>query len=176
MKTGAWITAACMLATSPLLGAQSLAGQAPGIAPDVTNTTITSEVDLDTDPVGHESWTNMGFALEGVAGEPILSGSGSALSNAACGIELVDARPLTLALLMVSAFNNPTPFKGGVLVPTPAPIQLMMITDGKGGIQIGFDWPEQIPGGMDIYMQFVILDPAAVQMFSLSNALVAHTP
>ncbi|MHC5211613.1 MAG: hypothetical protein ACYTG2_12910 [Planctomycetota bacterium] len=179
MKTRAWITAACMLAIAPALGAQSL-----GRAPDAVGDTATSGVgvgtalgsDLHPEPEGFEAWTNMGFALEGILGEPILSGTGSTEADAQAGLDLVDARPNSLALLLVSASNNPTAFKGGVVVPTPAPIQLLMSTDDLGGIQLMFAWPEEIPSGIDIYLQFVIYDPAAVQMFSLSNALVAHTP
>jgi hypothetical protein len=166
-----WIAAACVLAMAPALGAQTLIKSGGDVSTDPQ-----TDLEQHGKPAAFEAFTNMGFALEGVLGEPILSGTGTMAAGSTNALDLVDARPIAVALLLVSMSNSPTAFKGGKIVPTPAPVQLLLLTDRKGDIHVDFELPALVPGGLDIYMQFVIQDPAAVQLFALSNAISIKTP
>jgi hypothetical protein len=156
-----------MLTMSSVLNAQSpqMGSQAQGKG----QVFVTDEAARDAQP-----FTDLGYALAGEKGEPVLRGTGDLTAGSRTSLALSESRAGTLALLMVAADANPTPFKGGVLVPVPSPLQLLLATDQTGGIRASFAWPEGIPAGFEIIMQYVIYDPAAIQKFALSNALMAR--
>ena len=91
-------------------------------------------------------------------------------------IKLENARAHAPAVLVISDAFGPTPFKGGLLVPSPALLHLILRTQGDGTLEIQFEWDVAVPSGLEIYMQFVIKDPMAIQGYALSNALVLQTP
>jgi hypothetical protein len=70
------------------------------------------------------------------------------------------------------------PFEGGVLVPdvTPPGFFVTLFTDGTGGFVIQETWPQGIPSGFELYLQYWMLDPAGVFGWSGSNALKATAP
>lgn len=84
------------------------------------------------------------------------------------------AAPFTPGLLVASLAINPTPLKGGTLVPLPIALQLPIQTDGAGRILI------PVPGGafgagtLDLFLQTALFDGAQPQGVAFSNALRAH--
>jgi FG-GAP-like repeat len=121
-------------------------------------------------------WADLGFALAGAQGEPALIGSGALLPGTPGSLALQHAHPLALAVLFVAATSQPQPFKGGTLVPVPPALQLTVVTDLVGTLEIGWQaWPSSSPGE-DWYFQYGIADPAAVHGVALSNALRATEP
>lgn len=73
------------------------------------------------------------------------------------------------ALLLISDQNNPTPFAGGLVVPFPYLISILLTTNNQGEIFI-----PGLPGGGGpamIYAQFIYEDPAQTLGFGISNAL-----
>jgi hypothetical protein len=171
MKTRAWIVAACVLASLPAAAAQTL-----GVGPNVGSTGVTAESGSVAQPEDQEVYLDMGNALAGTYGEPILSVGGSLIADSSAEIKLENAKAYAPAVLVISDAFNPTAFKGGMLVPSPAVLQLILRTKADGSLLVVFDWDAQLPSGLDIYMQFVIQDPAAVQLFALSNAISIKTP
>ncbi|HTE05183.1 MAG TPA: hypothetical protein VK824_03225 [Planctomycetota bacterium] len=76
-------------------------------------------------------------------------------------------RPLTL-LAMTTAVCT--------LVPFPLLAPVLLPTNGAGGLVILFSMPDGVPPATGSWMPYAILDPAAVQGVSLSNALPGVTP
>lgn len=122
------------------------------------------------------TWINLGSALAGIAGPPVLKGSGTLAAGSSCSLALSQARPLATAMLFVAASSTPAPFKGGTLVPVPALLTLPLGTSAGGTIVLPFTWPAGIPSGSSFYFQMAIADPAAVAGVALSNALKGTTP
>jgi hypothetical protein len=121
-------------------------------------------------------WTDLGFALAGVAGEPVLTGTGSLQAGSSGALTLTDAAPSALALMFVSVASTPTPFKGGTLVPLPPLLTLALPTDSLGSVLLPWaSWPSGL-SGLSLFFQYAIQDVAAVKGVALSNALGADVP
>jgi choice-of-anchor B domain-containing protein len=110
--------------------------------------------------------TDLGFGGPGTAqfsicGAPLDSGNLATLL-------LDSAPPNSLAVMFIGFVNNPTPLKGGLLVPIPALLDISFTTDGAG--QLSF--PVAGGGGpVTIYAQFAMPDGTLPLGVSLSNAL-----
>ena len=122
------------------------------------------------------TWLDLGSALAGVAGSPVLKGSGTLAPGSAGTLALSKARPLAPATLFVSASSTPAPFKGGTLVPLPALLTVPLATSASGALVLPFVWPIGVPSGASFWFQMAIADPAAVKGVALSNALKGATP
>lgn len=123
------------------------------------------------------AWVDLGYAFAGVAGDPKLSGSGLIAPGKDAQILLEDAAPLAMAVLFVGVDTQPirVPFKGGTIV-IPAPtLQVVVATDRDGRYDIAIPASVGLPAGLDIVMQYAIVDAAAPQGVSLSNALQTAT-
>jgi hypothetical protein len=121
-------------------------------------------------------WTDLGFALPGVAGDPLLVGEGPLTEGSSGTLLLRHAAPSALSILFISSSSTPVPFKCGTLLPFPWMTTLSLTTDGTGGISLA--WPAW-PGGLSgtaLYWQYGVQDAAAACGVSLSNALRADVP
>jgi hypothetical protein len=66
---------------------------------------------------------------------------------------------------------NPQPILGGTLAPgLPTPIQLFLVTNSEGSIELSLDGGG---GPLDLYIQYLIEDPGATNGVSFSNAIKA---
>ena len=121
-------------------------------------------------------WTNLGQPLAGVAGLPLLVGTGTLLPGSSGQLALEQAAPFAPAVLFASTEQHPMPFKGGVLVPLPVLLTVAMATNGEG--ELTLPWlacPPGLPSG-SLYLQLAIADASAVAGVSLSNAVRADLP
>jgi len=125
---------------------------------------------------GDAAWADQGLPLPGTLGAPVLSGTGDLNRSTAASIELENALPNALAALFVAASSSPVPFKGGVLQPNPFLGPFLVPTGGTGAITIGFTVPASLPSGAQIWLQWAIKDPGAVQGVALSNAVTGFVP
>ena len=122
------------------------------------------------------AWVDLGSALAGVAGPPVLFGSGTLETGSAGTLVLSSAAPSAFTMLFVSVSSSPLPFKCGTLVPLPAVAKFPLFTNGGGGVPLGWaSWPGGL-SGLGIHFQYAIVDAAAVCGVSLSNALRAEVP
>jgi predicted outer membrane repeat protein len=121
-------------------------------------------------------WTDLGYALEGTGGVPLLAGSGSLVGGQAGTLALIEARPSAPAVCFVGFTKTLAPFKGGTLIPVPPAIAFSLTTDAGGSMVIPFFWPLGLPSGFDLYFQYAVQDPAAVNGVALSNALHSESP
>ncbi len=122
------------------------------------------------------TFIGIGCALEGVSGDPDLSGEGPLTSGSSNSVSLANAAPSAVSLLFVSLVETPVPFKGGTLKTVPILTSVGLTTSATGTIDLPFAWPAGVPSDLDVYFQWAIQDAAAVKGVALSNALRATTP
>ncbi|HZL99349.1 MAG TPA: FG-GAP-like repeat-containing protein [Planctomycetota bacterium] len=121
-------------------------------------------------------WTNLGSGLAGIGGVPMLVGAGPLTAGSAGTLTLGNAAPSALCALFVSLSSTPAPFKCGTLVPVPPAFQLLLATNGAGGLPLGWaSWPVGLSGA-SLWFQYAIADGAAVCGTALSNALRGDVP
>jgi hypothetical protein len=119
-------------------------------------------------------WTDLGNAKPGTLGNPQLTGSGSLTAGSAITVTLSNARPNSAALLVTGLAQLNQPFLGGILVPNVATTNfvLPLTTSGAGAIVLPTTWPNGVPAGTTIVLQYWITDPVAVFGVAASNGLL----
>ena len=123
-----------------------------------------------------DPWTDLGFALGGFFQLPKLIGAGDLAPSTPGSLLLTNAFPGRPAVLFASVGSTPLPLKCGTLVPTPALLQLPLVTDAFGQIPLAWSsWPAGL-SGLSLYFQYAIQDATAVCGVALSNALRADVP
>lgn len=123
-----------------------------------------------------EPWADLGSALAGSQGVPVLDGDGSLVANSAVSLTLQQARPNALSALVIGLSAVNAPFYGGTLVPAPQVVLAGLVTDGQGGWTLAGTWPAGVPSGAAVYFQAWIDDPAGPFGLAGSNAEVATAP
>ncbi|MHC5211062.1 MAG: hypothetical protein ACYTG2_10125 [Planctomycetota bacterium] len=123
-------------------------------------------------------FVDLGQALAGTLGDPLLTGTGTLVAGDALTLSLTNALANTTAWLVVGFAELNVPFKGGVMVPDfDAPgFFLPLPTGPSGGIVIDETWPMGVPPALTTYFQYWIQDPAGPLGFSASNAVSGTTP
>jgi hypothetical protein len=122
-------------------------------------------------------YTDVGFALPGTSGPPLLTGTGTWEAGTSGMIDLSNARANATAGLFVGLAFNPTPAFGGTLVPVPFLGPFLLTTDGTGSFSIPVaSFPKDLPCGVEVYLQYGIDDPMALGGVALTNALQVRTP
>jgi len=167
-------------------GAQQFVGVIPDVSGVVSyrvestdragNTGVSGSTVLTIGP-GGTPWTNIGFALAGVTGEPGLVGTGALTVGSPGSLELCNAAPNALAMLFASLSSTPTAFKGGTLAAFPFVTLYVFGTNQAGELDLAWPFfPPGLPPGIDLYVQYGIADAAGPSGASLSNAVHATIP
>jgi hypothetical protein len=117
-----------------------------------------------------DAWEDLGHALAGPAGVPVLRGDGPLTGGSPLTVTLTGARPARPGVLFVGFAALNAPLLGGVLVPRPD-VPLFWTTDGAGAASFRVTWPAGVPAGFSIWYQAWTADPGAPQGVSASNAL-----
>ena len=123
-----------------------------------------------------ETWYDLGGALAGTLGEPLLDGLGFAVDGEPVTIELSSARPLSTGTLVLGATALQVPFKGGLLVPSPDAVFGGLPIAADGTLTLTGPWPAGLPPATSIVLQIWIDDDAAPQGLAASNGLLVSTP
>ena len=121
------------------------------------------------------AWLDLGHALAGTLGEPLLTGNGNLCRSAPGSLVLSNARPGGSTFLVVGLASVWAPFKGGLLLPAPD-LVLALPIDAAGTCALPFTFPIGMPMGLPFWVQHWIPDPAGVAGFAASNALLATVP
>jgi hypothetical protein len=123
-------------------------------------------------------WADLGFGKPGTGGvTPRLVGAGSLQVGSPGSLTLTGARPSSSAFLFVGLVQGNAPFKGGVLVPFPPALTLILFTTPAGTLPLAwFAWPVGIPSGFALYFQYWISDPVGFAGSSASNGLRGVQP
>ncbi len=121
------------------------------------------------------AWTNLGHALAGTNGTPLLTGTGALTSGSTVHWTLTNARNSATAWLVIGFSQIGFPFAGGLLVPSPD-IVLPTATTSLGGFVLDVFVPASLPSGQTISTQVWILDPLGIAGFAASNAIASTAP
>jgi len=123
---------------------------------------------------GH--WTDVGGALPGAGGAPVLAGTGTLVGGASGALALSNVLAGASAHLVVGFSALNAPFKGGTLVPGPAIVISGLPVGGAGALSLPFAWPSGLPADFKTWLQCWIPDASGPLGFTASNALLAETP
>src|SRR5262249_5097420 len=121
-------------------------------------------------------WTDLGDALAGAQGEPVLEGSGPLTGGSLNSLELSQALPGVAATLVLGVAELDAPFKGGVMVPAPAAYVPSLVTGPLGGFTVPFVWPVGLPPGLSVILQCWLPDAGGPKGFAASNGLRLTPP
>ena len=125
--------------------------------------------------VAASPWADLGSALAGTYGDPVLAGGGPLTAGSTTSVLVSNARESTPGLFVVGASALSIPLLGGTLVPAPD-VLLPFTTDAAGTAAFtGYAWPAPA-AGKSIWAQAWIIDPAAPQVLAASNAVRADAP
>ncbi len=133
--------------------------------------TITSVRIKGSLTIDETQWVDLGAALAGTAGEPVLAGTGDLVADQPMSITLDGALPSASLTLVVGFSQVLLPFKGGLLVPSPDLIVAGLATGPTGSLTLGATWPTGVPAGFELVLQAWIADPAGPAGFAASNGL-----
>jgi hypothetical protein len=126
---------------------------------------------------GGAPWSDLGFGLAGAGGVPTLFATGSLVPGSPGTLDLTGAAPSATAFLFLSFTSTPTPFKGGTLAPVPVALTIPMVPNVTGAIPLSWaSWPDGLPPGTTLYLQYAVADAGAPAGTALSNALKGVTP
>ena len=120
-------------------------------------------------------WHDLGEALGGALGDPLLEVGGSLLPGSLLTATTTNLPASTAAHLVIGAGLLGVPFKGGVIVPT-VDVIVRKPTGAFGVHETSLVWPVDAPSGSEIYFQTWTIDPTAPEKFSASNAVFATSP
>lgn len=137
-----------------------------------TQTVTLKSVRLVGNLTMHNAFYDLGFALPGTNGIPVLSGEGQLAANTPITLTLSNAAPLSTALFVAGVSQLNAPFFGGTMVPS-LNVLFFLPTDSLGGIVLPATWPAGVPAGVSIYMQYWVLNGSSTGVNGASNALRA---
>jgi glyoxylase-like metal-dependent hydrolase (beta-lactamase superfamily II) len=122
-----------------------------------------------------DAWVDLGHALPGAAGTPVLTGTGTLIGGTNYSLTLSGAAPGAPAFLVIGQSRIDFPFAGGLLVPAPD-VALSFGTGPTGTVTGAGTWTLDVPPGKVEYWQVWIADPSAPSGWSASNALSSTAP
>ena len=122
------------------------------------------------------TWLDLGHALPGSAGPPVLAGEGEMLGGDPWSVTLEDARADASAWLVAGFSELGAPFKGGVLVPDVDLLVGPLSTGPTGAFELATTWPAGVPSGATLWLQAWIEDDAGPRGWAASNGLSASAP
>ncbi len=121
------------------------------------------------------AWTNLGQGLAGSNGVPQLTGQGSLVSGSTIQWSLTGAKALATTWLVVGTSQVQIPLLGGTLVPAPS-VLIPLVTSAAGTAAFSANLANGLPTGQAIAAQAWLLDPAGIQGWAASNAILQVAP
>jgi len=115
-------------------------------------------------------WADLGQALAGTNGEPVLAASGAFSSGSTIELVVSNAAASALGAYALGFTAIDLPLAGGVLVPEPLVI-FGFATDASGSTQKQIVVPSMISPGIELYAQAWILDAGGIFGWSATNAV-----
>ncbi|QDU68166.1 hypothetical protein [Engelhardtia mirabilis] len=120
------------------------------------------------------AFDDLGGAVRGALGDPILGGFGSLLPGTPTRLRLASAAPNSVALIAWSGSSVAVPLLGGTLHANPIDVLVPVGTDSLGRYDVTFNWPN-LSTGTEAFLQAAVVDPETALGWSLSNGLSAAT-
>jgi hypothetical protein len=122
------------------------------------------------------AWKTAGPGLSGTHGTPTLTGQGALAAGNVVALALDNALANSMAALVIGVSVVNLPWKGGVFVPHTDIVFPALATGPQGTFELSSEWPAFVPPGFQVFFQMWIVDPAAAQGWSASNATVCTSP
>lgn len=113
----------------------------------------------------------MGFELAGTHGPPLLESSCDLLAGQPVTFTVSNSLENTSAWFVLGIERIDTPFFGGTLVPNTTFVYGNQPTGPAGTASLQLTVPANLDSGVALYEQIWVLDAAATQGLSASNAL-----
>jgi hypothetical protein len=120
---------------------------------------------------GTTGFANLGFDLAGTHGPPLLEGSCDMLAGQPVTFTASNTLENTIAWFVLGIERVDTPFFGGTLVPNTTFVFGNQPTGPTGTASLLLTVPDNLESGVALYEQVWVLDAAATQGLSASNAL-----
>lgn len=120
-------------------------------------------------------WGDLGSALAGAAGAPVLDGRGALVAGGAVEFGISGGKPLASGLLFGGTARVDLPFRGGVLVPRRDRV-FPCATDASGRAAVALRLAASLPPGTTVFAQAWLLDPTGPAGATASNAIRASAP
>jgi hypothetical protein len=120
--------------------------------------------------------TDMGGGTVGSAGAPKFSGTGTLAPGSPVTLGLVNAPPNAFMLSWISLGSTPASVLGGTLYTVPQFAEILWVAGPGGSLSVPTTWPNGLPSGFDVFMQFVVQDAGQVPGLLLSNCQKMTTP
>ncbi|HEX5010565.1 MAG TPA: hypothetical protein VFY71_09195 [Planctomycetota bacterium] len=127
-------------------------------------------VDLELPLAGCHDGRDLGFGTPGTGGHvPHAMVCGPLISGHLVTFMLQDALPQAAVVAVAGLGSVSAPYAGGTLLPAPRLVVAGLVTDRDGALALRGVAGDG--GPMDLYVQWIVQDPAAVSGKALSNAL-----
>ena len=121
-----------------------------------------------------DSYHELGDALPGATGYPILLGDGGQVAGDPFCWCVANARPSAPAYLVLGLSSLDVPFKGGVLKPVPDLILGPLPVDAEGSLSVS-GTTASAPG-LELFLQFWLPDSDGQKGFAATNGLMMLNP
>lgn len=118
-------------------------------------------------------WIDLGEALPGSTGVPLLEGEGSLEAGSAFNLRITQGLPFGQATLVFGLSPANAPFKGGTMVPHPDIVHSGLVLDATGTLELPDFLPPDIESGTTVIYQVWLDDVGAEQGLASTNALSA---
>ncbi|MED5330662.1 MAG: hypothetical protein VX916_05170 [Planctomycetota bacterium] len=119
-------------------------------------------------------WVDLGHALSGSTGDPLLRGTGTLDPDTMVRITLSNVVPHMPAWLLIGVSESYASYKSGVMVPSPDNFAFDFTRSGSTSVE--GRWPVGIPSGFQACLQWWIADGAGPEGFAASNAVRLTAP
>ncbi len=119
---------------------------------------------------------DLGHALAGSKGYPILLAEGDLQPATPMQLRLANGLPLGQATLVLGFRQIDVPFKGGVMVPSVDVLVPGLAIDAQGGVTLDASWPAGVSSGLSFFAQYWFKDLAAPTHEGSSSAVRVITP
>lgn len=123
-----------------------------------------------------EHWFDEGSSHPGASGAPWLVGSGPREPGSDNAVRVSGAAASATSAMFVAASSTPVGFKGGTLLPFPFLPPKFVLTSPKGSFYLPFVMPGSAPPGLELWVQWAVVDAGASHGVALSNAVLGVVP
>jgi hypothetical protein len=122
------------------------------------------------------AWSNLGFGLPGSTTSPSIEVVLCSQAESSISLLMTDGLPENAVYLVAGLERQPTPFEGGILVPSPDVLLTGLTLDARGELLLPLTALELLPPLMLIYIQAWMPDNSNVLGFSSTNAISLLVP
>jgi nitrous oxidase accessory protein NosD len=140
----------------------------PAGAPDADGTPP------DMGAIAFSPFEDLGFALAGAGGAPLLQGAGTTIAGDPLDLALSNAAPSAPATLVLGTSLLFAPFKGGVMVPDANLLIGPLPVAADGTLVLSAPWPGGVPSGTLLWIQAWVPDAGGPAGFAASNGLAVE--